>query len=264
MGQSCLCIFRLLWGLRELSFLWERWFVHKDMYVWEQGENCFLLGFASPVLLYVQVTPVCAPSLCAHVCCSLLSFICISRVYVFLCALMYVPMCDADNSVWVYLQSEHKCVCVYMHLFHLLDLMFLLEVWKYVFVVAYHVQLDDIHPTCPCIFFSPSLMNLLLPLPGERSCALRDSLELYYLVPHVWSKLSWHLCTQVHPEASCLEAQGEPNLCYFQGFSETSLESLAFKPGCYASWRKMINWREFREEQQKWWKGWRDLFMRQD
>lgn len=154
--------------------------MHKDMYVCEQGENRFLLGFASPVLLYVQATPVCAPSLCAHVCCSLLSFICISRVYVFLCALVYVSVC-----VWVYLQSEHKCVCVYMHLFHLLDLMFLLKVRKYVFVVVYHVQLDDIHPTCPCIFFSPPLMNLLLRLPGERSCALRESLELYYLLPHV-------------------------------------------------------------------------------
>lgn len=184
-GSELPVYFQVTMRTHELSFLWEHWFVHKNTYVCEQGENHFLLGFVCPVLLYVQVTPVCAPSLCAHVCCSLFSFICISHVYVFLCAFVYVPMCDAGNCVWIYLWSEHKCTCVYMHLFHLLDLMFLLDVRKYVFVVGCHVQLDDIDPTCPCIFFSPSLMNLFLPLPGEKSCALRDSLEWYYLVPYV-------------------------------------------------------------------------------
>ena len=67
MGPSCLCIFRLLWGIHELPFLWEHWFMHENMYVCEQGENCFLLGFVCPVLLYAQVTSVRAQGLRAHV-----------------------------------------------------------------------------------------------------------------------------------------------------------------------------------------------------
>lgn len=43
--------------------------------------------------------------------------------------------------------------------------------------------------------------------------------------------------------------------CYFQGCSETSLENLACKPGCYSSRRRVINWREFREEKQNMMKG---------
>lgn len=48
-----------------------------------------------------------------RMCPSLLSFIQIIHVYVFLRAFVYVPVCDAGNCTWVYLWSEHVSVCVY-------------------------------------------------------------------------------------------------------------------------------------------------------
>lgn len=51
----------------------------------------------------------------------------LSTYYVSLCAFVSVTVCDAGSSVWVYL-----CTCVYMHLFHLLHLMSLLEQCNYI------------------------------------------------------------------------------------------------------------------------------------
>ena len=134
--------------------------MHENMYVHEQGENHFLLGFVCPTFLYAQVTCACTKSM--SVCHSPLSFICITHVYVFLCAFMYVPVCDAGNCTWVYLWSEPMCMCVYMHLFHLLDLMSLLEVCKYVSV-------------CSCVPCSagghPSYLSMYLLLPTSHESA---------------------------------------------------------------------------------------------
>lgn len=96
--------------------------MHENMYVCEQGGKHFLLDFVSPLVLCAQVTSVPAQSLCPHVCHSLLGFVCIIHVYVFLCAFMYAPVCHAGNCMWVYLWNEHMCMCVYTHLFHLLGL----------------------------------------------------------------------------------------------------------------------------------------------
>ena len=96
-----------------------------------------------------------------HVCHSFpLRFVCAIYVYVFLCAFVCVPLCDAGNRVDLW--SEHMCKCVYMHLFQLLNTISFLEVCEYV----------SVRSCVPCSaggnpFFLP--MYLLLATSDEAS-----------------------------------------------------------------------------------------------
>lgn len=102
-------------------------------------------------------------------------------VYVFLCALVIqiTGVCLWSEQVWVY-------VCVHMHLFHIHDLMSVLEVCEYISVCSPVLCSAAGH------LFHMS-MCLLLPTSHEPSSSSPwgDSLELYYLVPHVWSETAF-------------------------------------------------------------------------